>query len=114
MHGDECIIELMIQLSVLSPVTKYCFKKRKLRIRKSELETEYDGKESADHCPRYPGDQELLTNSLMILAENIFGNETLFVVVMPVSMSIGMDHIVRPLRSLMHMYCLFVVHMNII
>src|SRR3954470_3170948 len=101
MHCDQCIIKVGADLSTWCPFTENSFQEWECIVRITQLQAEQNREQGTNNRPGDPCDQKLFTDCFMVLAENIFGNETLFMMVMPITMVMYiMSHC-----FLMHMYC---------
>ena len=84
MDGYQSIIEFRLNLAAFCPMPEEGFENGERLVRITQLQTEQNREQSSDNGPYDTGNQELLTDGLMVHAEDILRDEGLLMVTMSV------------------------------
>src|SRR5690606_21253598 len=88
-NGNRCQVKVRIHYASFGPLAQEGFQDRHRLSGPSQLDTEKYAQHHSHQSHKETGNQELLGDHFMILAENIFRNERLLVMVMSMVMIVG-------------------------
>jgi len=97
--GHQGQVHIGVHLPFGRPFAQEGFKDSKLLVGPCELQAEEHGHEHTHNTHEHTGDQELLSNHLVVLGEDVLRPEVFYVVLVIVVVSVVVSVIVRSHRD---------------